>query len=307
MIASPLGRTLLIANPAAASGQGRAAAEHAARFLSAYGTDELVQRFTERSGHAQEIAAGSAGFDSVVALGGDGAIHEAVCGLMRVDASERPALGIIPFGTGNDFARTIRMARNDVEGALGMLVRGRRKPLDLGRVNGVWFAQTLSFGLDAAIALDTTARRAEGDGMKGTGLFVSSAVKVLAKASSGWKCRASFDGEEVELDEIVLAVQNGPTYGAGFRICPDARPDDGLLDVCYNLRIPSVPRTLALLGRARFGKHTGSKLLAFRKARRAVLDFSEQPPAQVDGELIEGTHFEIEVVPQALEVIVPAE
>lgn len=308
MADSPLGRTLLIANPAAHSGRGAEGAEFARRFLSSYAsvTSGYELRLTDGPGDAIGIAAKAEGFDTVLVLGGDGVIHETVCGLMSRPFELRPQLGVIPLGSGNDYARTLGMARNDVEAAFAQLVRGVARPVEVGRVNGTYFAQTLSFGLDAAIALDTTTRRAADTSQEGEALFVTSGLKILSRAGTGFPCTARFDGEgPIELDELIFAVQVGPTYGGGFRICPDADPTDGLLDACYNLRRPALPRLLALFGLARLGRHAGSSVFRLRRMCRAVLDFAEQPPCQVDGELLEGTHFEIEVVPNALRVIFP--
>lgn len=306
MAHSPLGRTLLIANPAAHSGKGAAGADFARHFLGSYATATrgYELRLTAGPGDAVGIAAGAVGFDTVLALGGDGVIHEVVNGLMRLPGSARPQLGVIPLGSGNDYARTLGMARNDVEGAFAQLVRGTVRELEVGRVNGVHFMQTLSFGLDAAIALDTTDRRAANTSQEGEALFVTSGLKILSRAKGGFPCTARFDGEgPVELKTLIFAVQVGPTYGGGFRICPDADPGDGLLDVCYNVKKPLLPHLLALFGLARGGRHARSSVVSLRHIRHAVLDFAEEPPCQVDGERMRGTHFEIDVIPSALRVV----
>ncbi|WP_417802160.1 diacylglycerol/lipid kinase family protein [Thermophilibacter provencensis] len=306
MAHSPLGRTLLIANPAAHSGKGAAGADFARHFLGSYATatSGYEVRFTTGPGDAVGIAAGAVGFDTVLALGGDGVIHEVVNGLMRLPGSARPQLGVIPLGSGNDYARTLGMARNDVEGAFAQLVRGTVRELEVGRVNGVHFMQTLSFGLDAAIALDTTDRRAANTSQEGEALFVTSGLKILSRAKGGFPCTARFDGEgPVELNTLIFAVQVGPTYGGGFRICPDADPGDGLLDVCYNVKKPPLPHLLALFGLARGGRHARSSVVSLRHIRHAVLDFAEEPPCQVDGERMRGAHFEIDVIPSALRVV----
>ena len=306
MAHSPLGRTLLIANPAAHSGKGAAGADFARHFLGSYATATrgYEVRLTTGPGDAMGIAAGAFGFDTVLALGGDGVIHEVVNGLMRLPGSARPQLGVIPLGSGNDYARTLGMARNDVEGAFAQLVRGTVRELEVGLVNGVHFMQTLSFGLDAAIALDTTDRRAANTSQEGEALFVTSGLKILSRAKGGFPCTARFDGEgPVELKTLIFAVQVGPTYGGGFRICPDADPGDGLLDVCYNVKKPLLPHLLALFGLARGGRHARSSVVSLRRIRHAVLDFAEEPPCQVDGERMRGTHFEIDVIPSALRVV----
>lgn len=304
-----LGRTLVIANPVAHSGQGEGATQFVERFLSAYKSATSGYRIarTGASGDATGIAADASDFDTVIALGGDGVIHEVAEGLMAIDPEARPCLGIIPMGTGNDYARTLGMARNDPEEALRQLVGGREKSVEVGRVNGRYFVETLSFGLDAAIALDTTNKRANETNQEGTELFVRSAIRILSRAGKGFPCTVSFDGADpIESRSIIFAFQVGPTYGAGFKVCPDADPADGLLDVCRNTATPPLPVVMGLLGAARFGSHTHSRIIEMRRVRHATLDFESEPPCQVDGEGIGGTHFEVDVIPKALRVVVPA-
>lgn len=306
---SPLGRTLVIANPTAHSGRGAEAADFSRSFLASYQSvttgHELLR--TRAAGDATQMAASAVGFDTVVALGGDGVIHEVVGGLMQIPVARRPQLGIIPIGTGNDYARTLGMARNDPARAWAQLVRGHAQATDLGEVNGIPFMETLSFGLDAAIALDTSDRRAAGTRMEGENLFYSSGLRIMAQARQGWSWHGAFDGKgHTASNTIIFAIQVGPTYGAGFRICPEASPTDGLLDVCYNHILPPVPGVLALFGLARFGRHTGSRVLRNLRMREAAIDFDEEPPCQADGEKVTGKHFEVRSLPTALRVIVPA-
>ena len=308
MSASPLGRTLLVANPAAHSGRGAQGAEFACRFLGSYSsaTDGYDVRLTSRPGEATSIAACAAGYDTLIVLGGDGVIHEVICGLMSLPAERRPRLAVLPLGSGNDYARTLGMTRNDIETAFAQIVRGHERPVDVGRVNGTYFAETLSFGLDAAIALDTTARRAADTSQEGEALFVTSGLKILSRAKRGFACTARFDGGEPrELSPHIFAFQIGPSYGGGFLICPGADPADGLLDVCLNVRKPALPRLLALFGLAKYGRHVRSSIIETLKVRHAELEFASAPPCQVDGEGIEGTSFSIDVVPAALRVIFP--
>lgn len=305
---SPLGRTLVIANPAAHSGRGAEGADFAERFLASMGsaTDGFEVRRTTGPGEAVGIAEAADGFDTVLALGGDGVIHEVANGLMAREARTRPQLGVIPLGSGNDYARTLGMARNDVQAALAQVVRGQARPVEVGRVNGTHFVQTLSFGLDAAIALDTTERRAADTSQEGEALFVTSGLKILSRARGGFPCTVRFDDEApIELATLIFAFQVGPSYGGGFAICPGADPADELLDVCYNVRVPTLPHLLALFGLARRGLHARSSVVQLRRVRRAELDFSVAPPCQVDGERLEGARFLVETVPSALRVIFP--
>lgn len=191
-----LGHTLVIANPASQSGAGAEGAEFVRRTLAAYGsaTDGFDVRLTTGPGVATQMARAATGFDTVLALGGDGVIHEVVNGLMKIGEARRPRLGIIPLGSGNDFARTLGMAANSPERSLGQLLQGVAHRLDLGIVNGTYFDQTLSFGVDAAIALDTMERR-QRTSAHGTRLFMASGVDVVRHQLRSWPHRVRFAGE----------------------------------------------------------------------------------------------------------------
>ena len=308
MSATTLGRTLLIANPTAHSGAGAKAAEFSDSFIQSRPelTSSFETRLTTARGDATAWAAEAGDYDTLIVLGGDGVIHEIVEGLMKLPREDRPALALIPQGSGNDFARTLDMPRNDAQAAIEEIANRARRSVELGVVNGVHFMQTLSFGLDAAIALDTIDKRAEGSKEEGEQLFISSAIKMFSKESAGCPIRYSFDGGAwAETVSLVFAVQVGPTYGGGFRICPAAKPNDGLLDVCHNLKKPSVPKLLFLLALARFGKHVGSRDLEFAQARHIDIEFpGEVPPIQIDGDELLGKSFSIDAVPDALDVLV---
>ncbi len=304
-----LGRTLIIANPAAYSGKGENAVLFATRyFASFYSTASSCEvTLIEESHDARRMASDTHGYQSVIALGGDRTIHEIVNGLMRLDESSRPRLGIIPMGSSNDFARTLGMSRNDPANAISELLHGKDRRIDLGRVNDVYFVQTLSFGIDAAIAIDST-MRASRHGRAGSHLFVTSGLKIIVSRLRGWPYHAVVDGETLDGVDTAFAIQNGPTYGGGFRICPDAVPNDGYLDLCVTVDDLSVAKSLGLFGLIRTGKHTKSNSVAMRQIRELTVQFlgDDVPPCQADGERLDANEYRISVVPQALTVVVPA-
>ena len=100
-------------------------------------------------------------------------------------------------------------------------------------------------------------------------------------------------------------MQNGPYYGSGFEICPDAKLDDGLFNLCISH--PPISRAKASFAflRAKAGKHTSMRELSFHTVSSLILDFDAAPPAQMDGEAIGGTHFEAHVEHSALHVLFP--
>lgn len=309
-----LGRTRIIANPTAHSGAGAQAAMLAQRFFAAYtsATSSFELVLTQAPGDATVLAAQAHDVDTLVVLGGDGVIHEAVNGIMRLPRKARPTLAIIPMGSGNDFARTLHASSNNPERSLAEVLAGDTRTIDLGHVSSdtgteSYVVQTLSFGFDAAIGLDTMAHRGPDTAQRGVSLFVTSGLKILAQGIQGYPSILTIEDEEPQrLRTIMCAVQNGPSYGGGFRICPTAVPTDGMLDICYNVRTPTLPHLAALFGRARLGRHVSSPVVRLERVRHLSVSFPEvEPPCQVDGEALHGTRLEVGVIPRALDVVVP--
>lgn len=300
------GKTLLIANPAAKRGEGAKAAYHVRRMLrEALGAQAVDEVQTESPGHATFLAAGAAGeYCTVVTVGGDGVIHEAANGLMSIEQENRPAFGIVPVGSGNDYARTLGMSEN-IEEAVTQLLSARTQPMDVGQVNDEFFVETLSFGLDAAIALDTVERRKHSN-KTGGALYFEAGLDQLLHHLDAYRVRGVLDDTTVlDTTSIMLAVQIGQTYGGGFRICPDALPNDGLFNICYAEGAWSLPRAVLVFARAKGGKHTKARGIRFATASQIQLRFDVAPPAQADGEAVHGTDFFISMHKHALNVLVP--
>lgn len=300
-----LGKTLLIANPVAQNGNGAAAAlcaDEEFRRLLPSGEFELAM--TEGPLHGRRIAAGAGRFDTVIALGGDGLVHEVVNGLMEIEEPCRPVFGLLPMGSGNDYARTLGMPFA-LDRSLAQIVHCAPKPFDLGLCNNEYFAETLSFGLDAAIALDTVARRKR-TGKTGTPLFLASGIDMLLHQMKEHRFTAVIDGGKPFSDSMLLfAVQVGPTYGGGFRICPDASTDDGLLDLCIAHPPLGIPKAVFIFLLAKDAHHTKFKQLEFRQVSSLSIRFEKQPPAQIDGEPFPASEYDISVCRRALRVLVP--
>ncbi len=302
-------KTLIIANPTAQSGAGEAAARQAEKLIrKAAGEGPDVVR-TRHAGHGTELAARmGASYDLVIALGGDGIIHEVVNGLMRLLREDRPMLGIIPVGSGNDYAKTLHMSEK-VDQAIAQILAGKAVAADLGCCNGEYFTETISFGLDAAIALGTVERRKKTGG-HGTMLYLQEGIDQLFRHLNTYDFKLEIlEGPDEDLGVhegkgILLAVQNGITYGGGFAVCPEASIQDGMLDICI-ARGPLNPlyATKIFLS-AKNGHHVGAKPIEMHRASRLRLEFDRRPPCQIDGEPHIADAYEISVEPAALRVIV---
>ena len=171
---------------------------------------------------AEKIAAEVANdADVVVAVGGDGTIHEVVNGLRRA----KTTLGVIPVGSGNDFVKMLDIP-TDLDGALRVLMHGTPRKVDLGIVNDRLFVNTIGIGLDAAVARTMNrTRRLRGKTAYRYGILAN--ILFYRNKQIRW----SADRENGEVKSILAAVANGTTYGGNFRVAPKALCDDGLLDL----------------------------------------------------------------------------
>ena len=297
-----LGKTLLIVNPVAKKGAGQAAGVRAAENLEKAGVSVTCVA-TSSPAQGAELAASAAqdGYQSVIALGGDGIIHEIANGLMKIEQEKRPALGIIPVGSGNDYARTLGMSE-DVGTACAQLLSAQAKKVDVGICNCQYFVETLSFGIDAAIALDTVQRRLKTN-KTGGALYFEAGINQLVFHRNMHAYRASFDKGDVEQGKsLTFAVQIGCTYGGGFRICPEAVPDDGLFDICIAHPPIGLVSAIAIFSRARNGKHVDSPKIQLRRASSLSIQFEHIVPAQMDGEDCSASSFEVRLLPKELSV-----
>lgn len=298
-----LGRTLFIVNPAARHGETRKLVPTLERTRG--GVTEAEVKVSAGPRHAFDLARTAEGFESIVAVGGDGTAHEVLNGVMAHDESVRPAFGVVPTGSGNDLAHTLGMS-DDVDAAIEQLVSGRHVRMDLGTCNGQWFGGSVSMGLDArvtvkAVELKTTT------GLSGLPLYLKALMYVMRHQYHSHSITVQFDDEEpFQTDALIVAVTNGPTYGGGFKITPDSLFDDGLFDIC---RIDMIPKAEAFM-RLPFvivGKHTKMRPVHMRRAKRVTVVSDGPLEGQVDGEVMLASAYDIQIVPSAMTAIVPAE
>jgi diacylglycerol kinase (ATP) len=289
-------RYKLIANPAAGRGRSREAvlrSEEAFRKRGARFDLEL----TRAPGQAASIARRSlAEFDVIVAVGGDGTVNEV---LPSVAGMGRP-LGIIPTGSGNDFIKPLGIP-NSIEQAVAIVFAGGTKLIDLGRINGRYFANGVGIGFDAAV---NRASYGIGHSRGGLWLYVYALVRTLGRFDSV-AVTVSINGTTARQELFFLTVGNGTTVGGGFRLTPHARMDDGLLDVTM-VRPLAVPTLLWHLPKVFRGTIDRAKRYArLERATRVRVESDGPLPVHVDGEIFEtdGRPLEIDIVPSALTVI----
>jgi diacylglycerol kinase (ATP) len=285
----------LVFNPTA--GKGRAAGMRT--FVSRFFEERRLRpiwHVTEGPGHAGSIVRGLPEGESVVAVGGDGTVHEvaAACsGTGRI-------MGLVPAGSGNDYVKALGMGTG-LRRALEVLVEGRVRVADTGEVNGVPFNNGLGIGFDAEVAAGVAEAPAR---LGGTGRYLWSVGRLLW----GFRCheaRLNIDGEIIEATTILVAVALGTTYGSLFRLTPGALLDDGLFDVIWSEEVNRA-EVLRLIPSALRGTLAERRKIHTSRAREVEVKLSEEIPAHVDGEMLAGTrHFMARVLPGTLHIVAP--
>lgn len=289
------GPVVVILNPASNNGRAgrlRRLVEQALR----EGRGDLV--LTTARGDAGRLAAEAASAGRpVVVVGGDGAMHEAVNGVM---ASGRAVpVGIVPAGSGNDYALRVARAPLDPARALEVALNAPTEWMDVGACNGVYFTNALSVGLDANVT--ARAERYKRLRLSGEALYMTSALtELLLHYDACPRLNVALD-DAAPLRQLcaLVAISIGPTYGGGFKINPTADPQDGLFDVCI-LSKPSLPRALRLLPAVERGAHAGQPETRMARASRVVIECEGPVNAQLDGELARVTRLDARIVPGAL-------
>jgi YegS/Rv2252/BmrU family lipid kinase len=298
----------VIVNPAAQNGAAGkrwpGLAEHA-RTLGL----GLEVAYTEAPGHATELARAAAadGRELVAALGGDGTVNEVVNGLAPSGAAG-PELAILPFGTGRDTIRTYGIPKQPKR-ALELLRNGRTRTIDLGRATfqtpagegSRWYINIGSCGLTGAVAA-----RAERTSklLGGTPSFLYATVATFA----AWRnvpFRVTVDDQpplELVANNVICA--NGRAFGGGIKVCPQAEPDDGLLDVLVWGDVGKLDLALNL-PRLYRGTHLGHRKVTVLRARRVHVEPAQPLQLELDGELPGTTPATFEVAPGALRLRVP--
>ena len=289
-------RAAVLVNPAAGRGSaGRAAGPVVERLRAGQvRVDVLTGSSAEE---AAELARGAVtdGVDTLVAVGGDGLVSVAQQAVVGTDVR----LGIVPCGTGNDAARALGLPLGDPAAAVDVVLAGRTRAVDLGRVAGRTFLAVLSSGFDSRV----NERANRMTWVRGPVRYRAAMLAELG-VFRPVPYRIELDGEPLEVEAMLVAVGNGPSYGGGMRVCPAAELDDGLLDVTVVLPLAIGP-FLRLFPSVYRGEHVHSAAVLTRQARRVSLA-AEGMTAYADGEPVGPLPVSVEVVPAALTVLVPA-
>lgn len=255
---------------------------------------------TVAAGDAARLAseAARAGYRRLYVAGGDGTLNEVLNGVAEVSgALAEIVFGLIPLGTGNDFARALGLPE-DVEEAVGILLEGREVRVDIGTLNDRSFVNVSAGGFIAEVseAVDPQLKT-----VAGRLAYLIGGAQVLLDyepARAHVQARGGPHSFEHELDVQLFAVCNSRMVGGGRPIAPDALIDDGLLDVCLVGAMPTL-EFVGLLSSVASGEHVEDERVTYLRASEVELDFDRRVKVNTDGEVLEADHCLYRVRPRA--------
>ena len=288
----------LVVNPIAGRGRGLPWLERMVSSLERAGVPVEVHRTTGRH-HATELVSALPEDSVPVAVGGDGTIHEVALACLRRGFT----MGLVPTGSGDDFAFALGVDRFDVDAAVRTLANGHVRHVDVGVVNGEAFVNGFGSGFDADVA-----RRIERAPhfYRGLGRYlfgIATAMRDFAVR----EVQVAIDGKDVhDGPALMVGVQNGPRAGGSFLFAPAASTDDGLLDVVIAGRFGRAS-TLALLPSLMRGRHLGHPRIRLHRGHHVRIQWSATVVAHADGEGLgdQAASFDVCLEPARLTVLAP--
>lgn len=302
-------RYKFIVNPIAGRGNGERIIPDLQEGLRKQGVDYDLVR-TKRPFHADELArqAADEGFDVVVAVGGDGTANEVINGLMQAkgNGTLETALGVLGAGRGSDFAYSMGMPA-DIDEACRILAEGQRKWIDICQVrgglfpDGRFFGNSLGIGFDAVVTIEA----AKMTRLTGTLSYLVAVLKTVFLYFKAPQVEIKFGGQVLSLPALMISIMNGQRQGGMFIMSPEARNDDGLLDLCIVHEV-SKGRIFTLIPHFFSGTQFGQKEVQFRQAEQVTVTAVRGVlPAHMDGEIIctESKELSVNLLPRQLEVI----
>ncbi len=259
--------------------------------------------------HATELAkqAGEQGYERIIAMGGDGTVHEVVNGIMQLPPERRPVLGVVPVGSGNDFAHALGIPLQS-DRALACALNGQPSPIDLGVMTDEhgrkeYFDNTLGIGFDAVV----TIRSHHLPIVRGFLMYLTAVIQTILLNHDPSLMKMEIDGKQVQQSNLLLTMCNGPREGGGFAIAPEAKIDDGLLHYAM-IRDVSRAMMFRLVPEVMKGTHGNFKEVTLGTCKQMTVQAGRPMYIHADGEIYTSfgsnlRNVSFEVMPGALQVV----
>ncbi|MDR3577990.1 MAG: diacylglycerol kinase family lipid kinase [Anaerolineaceae bacterium] len=259
--------------------------------------------------HATELAykAGLDGYDLVIALGGDGTVHEVVNGLMKLPAEQRPVMGVVPLGSGNDFANGLGISSQS-ETALRQVLSGTPQPVDVGVVEDnlgrrEYWINTIGLGFDSIV----TIRSRKIPVVHGFAVYFAAVLQTMLLNYVTFHLQLKVDDQSWQETDLMFVACNGKREGGGFRVAPKADLFDGSLDF---ISVEKIPRLKMLYTLPYFLNGSQNKLPYIHTGKFKRMELTSDIPLIIhaDGEVFAGlssksTQLLIEIIPGGLKTI----
>jgi len=296
-------RIFVVFNPHAGKGRGAQLVAPVLEELS-FGGAEVEHALTQAPGDEARLTrkALDRGFRRIVAVGGDGTWSNVGNGILSSDKSAEAELGLVPGGTGCDFAKSLGIPQRDVRACCRVILDGATRAIDVGKVEDRYFLNIAGFGYDVAVLEDSWSVGY----LEGSLLYLYCALRQLA-SYKGFAVEGEADGRPLPRREMLMViVANARIFGGGFKVAPWADLEDGRLDALSFANMGLAGRVSALV-RLVLGSHASHPQVERIAAARFVYRFEAPPTYETDGEWNQARTNElvIEAIPKALRVRVP--
>jgi len=292
-------RFAVIVNPKAAGGKAIKKLPEISAAASSVAPEYLLHvtsSIEDARLRAREFA--NLGIERIVAVGGDGTFNEVANGMLESDA--RPALGIVPAGTGCDLPRTLGVP-TDITEALVFALTGEARPMDVGLAKTSTverhFLNVAGMGFDAKVA-DRAQQKKRLSGKKAY-------IAALAQSLTDFgyiDVRIEINGKEIATKAVFVSIANAQYLAGGFHFAPMARIDDGLLDLAIidDISLPGFVKAVPSVMR---GKHLSNPHWSHYTTTHVKVTASTPALVQLDGELVGTSPAEFSIVPKAIDVV----
>lgn len=285
---------LVVSNSSAGKGKGRILAHDFINLLSDNGLENKLidcDTFAETS-ILLEKEIQSNRYNYLIAVGGDGLVN--LC--LQMVAEKQICLGVIPAGTGNDFARATGFNGKSVDEIFSIISKSKPIKIDLGKAvsagGSKWFVQVLSTGFDAIV--NSLANRMVWP--RGKSKYTIATILILSRFKS-IPYRFEIDGKAIEQNAMLLVVANGESYGGGMRICPGASNSDGIFDILIVRPVTKIV-LLTIFPKVFKGNHIPHPKIDVYKGEHVKI--SGPTVSYADGEFVSQLPIEVTNVPNAL-------
>jgi len=299
----------LILNPMADMGRAWKTANNLRPIAQEF-QGELTWSGTVYPTHAIELArqAAEEGYDMVIAMGGDGTVHEVMNGLMQVPAEKRPVMGIVPIGSGNDFAYAVGINKKADHALAHALKAENIKPVDIGLMTDEhgrqeYFDNTLGIGFDAVV----TIRSHKLPIVKGFLMYLTAVIQTIILNHNPAKIHAEADTGNWDAELLMLTLCNGPREGGGFMLSPNSQNNDGKME---SVAVTKVSRAMMFRLVPEFMSGTHMRFKQVRMGDFKKMSITSNLPLYIhaDGEVFTsfGSNLKkvsFEILSQALKVV----